>query len=980
MNGIAQELQARLAGEVRFDTLTRALYSTDASIYRIMPLGVLVPRDEEDIAAAVAIAGRERLPLLPRGAGTSLAGQTVGRALVLDCSRYMNRVLEINSEARWARVQPGVVLDDLNAALRPHGLMFGPDVATSNRACIGGMIGNNSCGARSRLYGKTGDHLLEARVLLADASIATLRAASASEVERLARGTTLEAGLFREVPRIVAANAEEIRRRFPAIERRVSGYNLDALAASLARDGSFDLARLVAGSEGTLAIVTEARLALVPRPACVGLGIVAFDDLLAALEATVALLQTDPAAIEVVDRMILELAKSSREYSRERLPVSGDPEALLLVEYQGGSPAEVAGKLERLDALVRRRFPGCECVRTQDPAQMADVWKVRKAGVGLLLGMKGDRKPIAFVEDTAVAPDRLPEYVRRFRQIVERHGTTSGYYGHASAGCLHLRPLIDVGSREDVARMKAIAAEVAELVQEFGGAMTGEHGDGLVRSLWIQKLFGPQILKAFREVKRAFDPQGILNPGKIIEAPAMDKHLRPDGQKPVALQTHLSFAREGGILRAVSQCSGVGICRKREGVMCPSFMATGDERLSTRGRANALRAVLAGEVPAEELAGPQLREALDLCLACKGCKTECPSTVDMAKLKVEMLAQQHARSGTPLKAAMLGRIEVLSYWGSRTAPLSNLLLRSRPFRLLLQRLAGIDARRQLPPFARRTLYARRRRWCDPARSKTAPLPADGVGLRPAAALAPARVVALYVDTFVNHNCPEIGEAAIDLLTALGYRVLLPRHACCGRAALSQGLVERARWLAQMNVNRLYSYGDAQVPVVGLEPSCIATIRDDYLDLLDDPRAKEVAANVLLLEEFLLKERNEGRLEGAFRPRPETVWFHGHCHQKALTGTGPALAALRLVPELDVREIESTCCGMAGAFGYDRKHYDLSLAVGEQGLLRAVRELPEDAVIVAEGISCRQQIADATGRRAQHLTEVLRDSLAHRGGS
>ncbi|MDH7569369.1 MAG: FAD-linked oxidase C-terminal domain-containing protein [Armatimonadota bacterium] len=965
MDSIARQLQHSFQGEVYFDAFTRAIYSTDASIYRIEPLGVLLPRHEEDLVAAVRIAAGERLPLLPRCAATSLAGQTVGKALVLDCSRYLDKILEINAEERWVRVQPGVVLDQLNAALRPHGLMFGPDVATSSRACVGGMIGNNSSGARSRVFGTTVDNLLEARVLLADGSVARFGPVDANEAVWRAHGTSLEARLYRDIPRIVHPLCEEIRNRYPRIQRRVSGYNLDLVARALDGERPLNLSHLVCGSEGTLGIVTEAKLAVVPRPPYQALGLIAFSDLNAALEASVALLDTEPVAIELVDRLILNLCKESREYRRDRLPVSGDPEALLLVEYYADTPAALAGKLHSLGDAVRRRFPQAECVGVEDPARQADIWKVRKAGLGLLLGMKSDRKPIAFVEDTAVAPERLPEYVCRFKEIVTRHETTAGYYGHASVGCLHLRPLIDIGNPDDVARMKAIASDVADLVQEFGGAMSGEHGDGRVRSLWLEKHFGPKLVEAFREVKRAFDPKGILNPGIITEAPPIDQNLRTHGHRPVVLRTHLSFRREGGMHRAVAQCSGVGICRKKDGVMCPSFMATGDERYSTRARANALRAVLTGELPAEELTSDALFDTLDLCLACKGCQTECPSTVDMARLKVEFLAQYYEQRRTPLKALVMGHIDVLSRVGSATAWIANPVLRSDLGRRLLRRFLGVDPRRTLPAFAAPTLLRRQKtrvRWGAPNLEEDAARQTPGV-------------VALFVDTFVNHNTPEVGEAAIALLEALGYRVVIPRRPCCGRAALSQGLVERARALARQNVEQLWPYVRAGIPVVGLEPSCIATIRDEYADLLDDPRLPELNSGVLLLEEFLVREHQRGRLAGRFAPRTESVWFHGHCHQKALTGTTPALEALRLVPGLEVREIDSGCCGMAGAFGYDHRHYDVSMAVAEQRLFPAIRALPPDALIVAEGISCRQQIAHGTGRQAHHLAEVLRDSLA-----
>lgn len=958
MDFLADKLKQQIQGEVRFDRLTRILYSTDASIYRIEPIGVVFPRDEEDIAATVALAARERLPLLPRGAGTSLAGQTVGKALILDCSRHMNAILELNAEKRWVRVQPGVVLDQLNAFLRPHGLMFGPDVATSDRACLGGLIGNNSAGARSRVYGMTADHVLELRVVLSDGTITTLAPTAPAEVRRRAAGSGREAALYREIPALIGAHREEIRRRFPKMDRRVSGYNLNRLEASLSAGGSLDLTQLICGSEGTLAIVTEAKLNLLPRPRSTALGVVAFDDLIAAAEATVALLETGPVAIEMVDRLILGLAQESREYSRDYLPISGNPEALLLVEFHGDSEKDLGEKLDALEKSVRRSFPKAEFAPVADVQRQANIWKVRKAGVGLLLGMRSDRKPIAFVEDTSVPTERLPEYVRRFREIMARHGTTAGYYGHAGVGCLHLRPLLDLGNPDDVSRMKAIAAEVADVVQEFGGAMTGEHGDGLVRSLWIEKFYGPDLLQAFRAVKHTFDPEGIFNPGKIVEAAPIDAHLRLQNVRPWDVHTRLAFGREGGILRALRQCSGDGICRKAGGVMCPSFQVTGEERHSTRGRANALRALLEGHLPPDAFAWEELYELLDLCLACKGCQTECPSAVDMARLKAEYLSQRYARTGTPLKATLLGHIDVLSRIGSLFAPLANPLLRTRLVHLLLQAVLGIDTRRTLPAFAAPPLAQRLSRRTHVGRPR-----------------ATSPQVALFVDTFVNYNCPEVGEAAVSLLESLGYEVVVPQRPCCGRAALSQGLVERARTLARQNLEQLWPYVEAGIPIVGLEPSCVAMLRDDYRDLLEDTRVEPLGRQVLLLEEFLVCAAREGHLAGRFRARPEKVWFHGHCHQKALTGTKPALAALRLIPQLEVNEIDAGCCGMAGAFGYDHRHYEISMAIGEDRLFPAIRALPEGALIVAEGFSCRQQIEHGTGRQAVHLAQVLCDSLA-----
>ena len=952
---LVEELRRLVEGEVRFDRMTRALYSTDASIYQVEPIGVVLPRSEEDVIAVVETAARHGVPVLPRGGGTSLAGQAVGRAVVLDFSKYMRRVLEIDAEQGWVRTEPGIILDELNLHLEADGVQFAPDPSTSNRGNVGGALGNNSCGAHSILWGKTVDNVAELEVVLSDGSRTKLGPLTREEVEARVRAGGLEGSIYRRLADIGKTDREEILARYPKIQRRVSGYNLDELTG----DDGFDSARFVVGSEGTLLTITQAKLKVVPLPRFKGLSVFHFRDVNESMEATVAALELEPAAVELVDEMIVKQARSNLAYSRMMDFVEGDPGALLLTEFYGDSESEVESRLDGIERRMAAGGLGYAVRRMTDPAQQARVWAVRKAGLGLMMNVPGDAKPLPFVEDTAVAPEHLPEYVRRFDEIVRDHGTTAGYYGHASVGCLHIRPLIDLKSNEDVGRMESISAAVSDLVLEFGGAMSGEHGDGLVRSVWNEKMFGPRIYRAFRDVKSAFDPQGIMNPGKIVDSPPMTNDLRytPD-YRPLQLRTSLGYSSEGSFAGAVEMCNGQGACRKvTSGTMCPSYMVTRDEEHSTRGRANALRAALSGALPVDSLTSRRLYDVLDLCLECKGCKAECPSNVDMAKLKYEFLDRYHKANGYPLRNRIFGSIAALSKAGSFMAPLSNWLLESDGGRELLDRYAGIDRRRQLPSFSSQTFE----QWFR-ARGET-----TGVeGAR--------GTVVLLPDTFTNYNHPELGRAAVKVLERLGYSVVVPRTVCCGRPMLSAGMIDRARSNAAANVDAVHPYVQQGARVVGLEPSCILTFRDEYLDLLqDDRRVSSIAGAAMLIEELVAEAVADG---AELRPaqEPGRVLFHGHCHQKALVGTGAAMEVLRSIPGCDATEIESGCCGMAGSFGMEKEHYDVSMRIGEQGLFGPIREAGDGVTVVSEGVSCRQQIADGTGARAKHLVELLADAI------
>ena len=965
IEALATELRAAISGEVLFDRPSRLLYATDASIYQMEPVAVVFPRDAADVQAVLRVAGRHGLPVLPRGAGTSLAGQAVNHAIVIDCSRHMTRVIEINAGERWARVQPGVVLAALNEAAAPHGLQYAIDPATEDRATIGGGIGNNSCGARSVIYGKTVDQVLSLDVVLADGAATTFEQLDGAPLEEKLALQTLEGHAYRELRRIVREQRAEIERRYPKIMRRVSGYNLDlSLGSGGDGQGPVDLTRLIVGSEGTLAVVTEARVRLVPRPRHRGLAAVHFRTLVDAAEATVAILEHEPSAVELVDDTIVRRCRENAGYRELVEFVQGEPGALLLVEFYGDSTEELDGRLERLAAELQRRGFGYATVTTTDPQQQARIWRMRQAGLGLLMSVRGDAKPLAFVEDTAVAPERLPRFIQRFDAIVRRHGTEAAYYGHASVGCIHIRPMVNVKDEAGLRSMEQIASEVADLVLEFGGSLSGEHGDGILRGGLTERMFGPRLTEAFRELKRAFDPQGLLNPGKIVDTPPFDQNLRIGPRtRNVEPPTHLDFSADGGLAGAVEQCNGQGACRKMDGGMCPSFMVTRDEEHSTRGRANLLRMAISGVLPPQELTGRRVFEALDLCVECKACKSECPSGVDMAKLKHELLNQRYEQHGVPLRARLFGHVATLSRLGSAAAPLSNALTRAWPARWLLHRLLGIHSQRPLPRFRRDTF----RRWFERRP------PPEGE--------APRGEVVLFDDTFTRFHYPQVGRAATRVLEALGYRVVVVERAgCCGRPAISNGMLGTAREWAQRNVQALLPYAEREVPIVGVEPSCLLTLRDEYPDLLrEEPlhtASRTVAEHALLLDELLARlAAEDASVSAIFRDDAHAeIALHGHCHQKALAGMEPTLAALALAPGYSVELIDSPCCGMAGSFGFEAEHYQLSRAMGALKLFPAVEAAPEEAVVAVTGVSCRQQIDHFTSRTARHVAELLAEAL------
>ena len=947
-----RDLRRRVRGEVCFDRVTRGIFATDASNYQIQPVAVVLPLDEADVRAAVTVAAEHGVPILPRGGGTSLAGQTVAAAMVLDLSKHRNAILELDVERRRVRVQPGLVRDELNAQVAEHGLHFAPDPATASRANVGGMIGNNSSGTKSILFGKTIDHVVALKVLLADGSVVEL-----GEETAAAPKNDREREIAEGLKRIVDAHRDLIAARFPKVMRRVGGYPLDELTGD-----SPNFAKILVGSEGTLGVILEATLNLEPLPDHTSVCVAHFRDVLEAIRAVEHILPHRPSAVEILDHTVLELARGNLEVNRLCDFLEDEPEAVLIVEFYGDSGEGVAARPEAMRRDLEGRGLGYAYPLFLESSAQARVWELRKNGLGLMLGMKGDRKPIPFIEDAAVPIAVLPEYVERVLAICRELEVEVAMYAHASVGLIHLRPILDLRRGGDVERMREIAERAFELVVGYGGAWSGEHGDGLVRSPFNERFFGPEIYQAFRDVKHLFDPRGLMNPGKIIDAPPMTENLRygSDYRAP-ALSTLYRYREDGGFEAAVEMCSGVGQCRKTlGGTMCPSYIATRDEEHSTRGRANALRLAMSGQLGPDALTDRRLIETLDLCLSCKGCKAECPSNVDMAKLKSEVMQQVFDRRGASLRDRLIGAsAQTAARLAGRLAPLVNAAQRAVPVRRLLESVAGIHRERVLPPYARTPLKQRL------------------AGRTPVAAAPDARRVALFADTYLSYHQPEIGVAAVDLLESLGFAVEIANVGCCQRPRISHGFLRDAQRAGETTLRGLDRFLERGVPVVVCEPSCASALTDDLPDLIGDRAATgeelgaRVADGVTMIDVFLERELDAGRLDLELRSDAGEILIHGHCHQKALYGTAAMKRLLRRVPGLSVTEVDSGCCGMAGAFGYEKEHYELSRKVGEDRLFPALRTLEPSAEIVACGFSCRHQIEHFTGRQARHWVELVR---------
>jgi FAD/FMN-containing dehydrogenase/Fe-S oxidoreductase len=966
------ELRASLEGDLYTDLAERRLYATDASAYREIPAAVARPKHAEDIRKLILFARKYKTSLIPRTAGTSLAGQVVGGGIVADVSKYMNRILEFNAEERWVRVQPGVVLDELNQAAAEYGLFFGPETSTSNRCMIGGMVGNNACGAHSLIYGSTRDHTLSVKVLLSDGSEAEFGPVTRADFLARSAGETLESALYRNISELLSDEnvQQNIRREYPdpVIKRRNTGYAIDLLLdhEPFTPTGKpFNFSQLIAGSEGTLAFITEIRLNLVPLPPKEKILVCAhFGTLEEALEGNLVALKHSPGAVELMDKFILDCTRDNIEQRKNRFFLQGDPGAILIIEFARETTSELDHIAGALESDLRKAGLGYHypVVTGKD---IPKVWALRKAGLGVLTNIPGDAKPVSVIEDTAVHPEKLPQYIAEFKGILEKLGLESVYHAHVATGELHLRPVLNLKDPGDVAKFRAVATETARLVKKYGGSLSGEHGDGRLRGEFIPMMVGEQNYEILKRIKQAWDPEGIFNPGKITLTPPMDTGLRYEPGKPDReIETVFDFSGDGGILRSVEKCNGSGDCRKSHligGTMCPSFMATRDERTTTRARANTLREYITNSGKKNPFDHQEIYDVLDLCLSCKGCKSECPSNVDMAKYKAEFLQHWYDEHGVPLRSLAVAHISRLNRLASAWPGIYNKLMAFQPISGMVKNILGIAPQRSLPPLSSRTL----RRWL---KNYTQALPSGGEKGR----------VYLFIDEFTEFNDAHIGIAAVKLLNALGYRAVITDHRESGRTYLSKGLVRQAKRIANDNIRIFRDIISEDLPLLGLEPSGILSFRDEYPDLaefsLREP-AKNLAVNCFLFEEFIVREFDAGRIDrDRFTKESLTIKLHGHCHQKALTSTAPTKAMLSIPVNYKVDEIPSGCCGMAGSFGYEKEHYELSMQVGELVLFPAVRDAGQEVVIAAPGTSCRHQIKDGTGREALHPVEVLYRAL------
>ena len=955
-SALATRLRNELEGEVKFDAFSRGRYSTDASIYQIEPIGVVVPRNEQDIVRAIQIAGDEGIPVLPRGGGTSQIGQTVGTALVIDTSKYLNQVKEFNPESRSICIEPGMVLDQLNKFLKPYRLFYPVDVSTGNRATLGGMAGNNSCGARSIRYGNMVHNVQAIDAILADSSSAHF--ADLSHTTH--HGYSAE--LTRKLTELGQREAREIERRFPQLLRRVGGYNINEVT----NPDTANFARLLVGSEGTLAFFTRLQLELQPIPPQKVLGVCHFSTFHQAMDSAQHIVKLEPSAVELVDRAMIDL---SREIPMFRATVDsfvqGEPDALLLVEFAGNDRNEQLAKLKQLvELMADLGFPGA-VVEALDADYQSAIWEVRKSGLNIMMSMKGDGKPVSFIEDCAVQLEDLAEYTERLTRVFEKHGTTGTWYAHASVGCLHVRPILNMKDDSGAKKMRAIMEETLEIVQQYKGSHSGEHGDGLARSEFHERMFGTRMVRAFEEVKHTFDPVGILNPGKIVHAPRMDDRslfrYKPDYQV-APMETALDWSEWGGFGSAVEMCNNNGACRKANvGVMCPSYRATRDEQHLTRGRANTLRLAISGQLGADALISDAMYDTMDLCVSCKGCKRECPTGIDMAKMKVEFLHHYHKHHRLSLKDRLIAYLPRYARFAARLSFVLNLRDRISGLAWLSEKLLGLSARRTLPLW--------RADYFDDKQESASTRPTHN-----------GEVVVL-VDTFNRYYEPENARAAQAVLEAAGYQVQLVQPLdggyplCSGRTFLSAGLVEEARVEARRMIDALKPYVERGTPIIGLEPSCLLTLRDEFKSMLPGKETDALSERAVLLEEFLAQQHQAGKLQLKLKPlSTRHAIVHGHCHQKAFATMAAMQQALALIPDLEVEVIDSGCCGMAGAFGFEASHYEVSMKMAELNLLPAVRDASDDTLVVANGTSCRHQIRDGAQRESLHIARVLRAAL------
>jgi FAD/FMN-containing dehydrogenase/Fe-S oxidoreductase len=966
-----EALRNTFSGDLYTTDLWRVMYATDASTYREVPLGVARPRDTDDLKTLIAFSRKHFIPLIPRTAGTSLAGQVVGNGLIVDVSRYMTGILEINKEEHWVRVQPGVILDELNKVIEPYGLFFGPETSTSSRCMIGGMVGNNSCGAHSILYGSTRDHVISVKTLLSDSSEVEFKAITTEEFYQKTTGGTLESSIYRTFREILSdpLNQKEIRKEYPkpSIHRRNTGYAIDILLETDPFTGNgipFNLSKLLAGSEGTLSFTTEIQLNLVPLPPkqkaliCVHCHSVA-----EALKGNLVALKFNPGSIELMDKAIMDCTKDNITQRKNRFFIEGDPGAILIIEFARETKEDILKIAHDLEAEMRNSGYGYH-FPVIFPPDLKKVWDLRKAGLGVLSNYPGDRKPVPVTEDTAVSPEDLPAYINEFRDLLEQHQLECVYYAHAGSGELHLRPVLNLKDPKDVELFHTVALETARLVKKYHGSLSGEHGDGRLRGEFIPLMIGERNYSLVKKVKQAFDPDGILNPNKIVDTPGMNTSLRFEpGQQARKIQTVFDFSSSHGILRAAEQCNGSGDCRNTfltGAGMCPSYQASMDENATTRARANILREFLTRSSKTNPFDHKEIYEVMDLCLSCKACKSECPSNVDISKLKAEFLQHYYDANGIPLRSWMIANITSINRLGTFSPGIFNFFLNNSLLSGIIKYILGFAPDRKVPLLYKTTLSVWVKNYTQSVNSKKGS-------------------VFLFADEFSNFNDVEIGIKAVKLLNKAGYEVKIPDAAESGRTFLSKGLIRKAKKIANKNIALLKDLITDETPLIGIEPSAILTFRDEYPELVDPVlkgHALNLAKNALLFDEFFVNIPTSAAqpLSGLFTPDRRTIKLHGHCQQKALASMDTTIKMLSIPQNFQVDLIKSGCCGMAGSFGYEKEHYDLSMKVGELGLFPEVRKAAEDTIIAAPGTSCRHQIKDGTGRTALHPVEVLYNAL------
>ena len=969
MNKALQSLADTLHGDLFFDNTIRTLYATDASSYREMPLAVAIPKTKADIARLISFAASNNTSLIPRTAGTSLAGQVVGNGIVVDVSKNFTKIIELNKEEGWVRVEPGVIRDELNLFLKPHGLFYGPETSTANRAMMGGMVGNNSCGSNSVIYKSTREHLLEVTAFLSDGSEVVFNTISNDDFHAKCELATLEGTIYKSLRSMLSNydNQQEIRKEFPkkSIVRRNTGYAIDVLvdASPFTAGGpAFNFCNLIAGSEGTLAFITEIKLQVVPAPAKeTGLLCVHFNTIDESLRANLIGLKYNPSASELIDHYILECTKENKEQSKNRFFVEGDPGAILVIEFVRETREEILALTNAVEADMRSaglgyHFPVLFGTDTKK------IWTLRKAGLGLLSNLPGDEKAVPVIEDTAVDVNDLPAYIRDFNELLKKHGLYSVHYAHAGSGEIHLRPIINLKTVEGNQLFRTIAEEVATLVKKYNGSLSGEHGDGRLRGEFIKQMVGEKNYKLLKEVKYTWDPKGIFNPNKIVDTPSMNSMLRYEpGQSTPAFETIFRFHKQD-ILQHAEQCNGSGDCRKTHlsgGTMCPSYMATRDEKDTTRARANILREFLTHSTQQNRFNHKEIYDVMSLCLSCKACKSECPSNVDMAKLKAEFLQHYYDANGVPFRSKLIANFTASAKLGSIAPGIYNFVMQNKTLGGIIKRAVGFAVERSMPTISKQTLMAwYRKNYVAPQH--------------------PIKRVYLFCDEFTNYNDAHIGIKAVQLLTALGYDAVIPVHEESGRTWLSKGLVRKAKIIANKNIELLSAVVSDKSPLIGIEPSAILTFRDEYPDLATDKNleaAENLAHHSFYIDEFIAKEIQAGNItKEVFTTNAKTIVLHGHCQQKAVGSLADSVTALSLPANYTVQTIPSGCCGMAGSFGYEKEHYDVSMKIGELVLFPSVRKNASSCTVAAPGTSCRHQIKDGTGEKALHPIEILLEAL------